>query len=87
MPRFCKNCGVDAPNAGQCGDVAGVRHVFIEGNSTHFNDFIIFEFILMRFSFSLRSGCGVPKKEDLNFKFLVLLKLKFLFCLYVFDNE
>ena len=41
MPRFCKTCGVDAPNAGQCGDVAGVRHVFIEGNSTHFNDFII----------------------------------------------
>ena len=36
---------------------------------------------------SLRSGCGVPKKEDLNFKFLVLLKLKFLFCLNVFDNE
>jgi len=33
MPRFCKTCGVDAPNAGQCGDVAGVRHEFIEGNA------------------------------------------------------
>ena len=33
LPRFCKTCGVDAPNAGQCGDVAGVRHEFIEGNA------------------------------------------------------
>ena len=33
MPKFCKTCGVDAPNAGQCGDVAGVRHEFIEGNA------------------------------------------------------
>ena len=30
MPRFCQHCGVDAPNAGQCGDVAGARHLFIE---------------------------------------------------------
>jgi hypothetical protein len=32
MPRFCKYCGVDAPNADQCGNIAGTRHEFTEGN-------------------------------------------------------
>ena len=36
--RFFKTCGVDAPNAGQCGDVAGVRHEFIEGNNAGDDD-------------------------------------------------
>ena len=31
MPRYCEHCGVDAPDAGQCGDVDGTRHSFIEG--------------------------------------------------------
>jgi hypothetical protein len=30
MPRFCQNCGVDAPNSGQCGEIAGTRHLFVE---------------------------------------------------------
>ena len=84
MPRFCKTCGVDAPNAGQCGDVAGVRHEFIEGNSTHFNDFIIWIyfdeiFILFLLLFLISwfhvcclsfSGTGVDEQKKVSFEFL-----------------
>jgi len=74
MPRFCKTCGVDAPNAG---DVAGVRHVFIEGNySTHFNDFIIFYFDEIFIFASVR--VWRPKKG-------IETQISFLFI--CFDNE
>ena len=33
MSRFCKHCGADAPNADQCGNIVGTRHVFVEGNT------------------------------------------------------
>ena len=34
MTRFCLHCGVDAPNADQCGSIVGTRHVFVEGNTS-----------------------------------------------------
>jgi hypothetical protein len=40
MPRYCKHCGVDAPNAGQCGEVKGTRHDFIESTTGKFSFFI-----------------------------------------------
>lgn len=30
MPRYCKKCGVDAPDPGQCGEEVGTRHEFVE---------------------------------------------------------
>ena len=34
MTRYCKHCGVDAPNADQCGTIiVGTRREFVEGNT------------------------------------------------------
>ena len=49
MPRYCEHCGVDAPDAGQCGDVDGTRHSFIEGTFLSSHSFSITSAVLKLF--------------------------------------
>jgi hypothetical protein len=60
MPRYCDKCGIDAPNAGQCGDVVGERHHFVEeGNS---NSFLIITPLNLTFEIVLISHLISPSR-------------------------